>query len=310
MNQKTLVGLHIPKCAGTTLLDRVRDCLPGEMIYQNTSIINNLNNNRDEFLNLTDRNKLRFVFGHFIHEEMLKLLGHENIFLFTGLRDPVERVISQYKFELKMCGIQGRKAPNITDFLKGYGNYMCNFLITRFPSFCGNATSIEQKAINILQQFNLVYFSESFEYTTKPVYNLLAIKQNPEINSNLSETEIKHKIDINEEYLKYDISLYKQARELFFNKSNDEMSFLVKKTIESEVNMDVVRNFLYNAMFHEYHNWGRLDDVINQKLSRIEKLSSEHADKCDSTDQLHNYMAQINEISNELKYYLTNLNKK
>ena len=71
---RTLVGLHIPKCAGSTLLERVLSVLPRDEVYQNTSIIRNFFEGRPEFLEIKNKQKLRFVWGHSIQEEMLKLL--------------------------------------------------------------------------------------------------------------------------------------------------------------------------------------------------------------------------------------------
>jgi len=47
---RTFVGLHIPKCAGTSFLDMARDVLPAHQLFQNTSIIMNWNDGRPEFL--------------------------------------------------------------------------------------------------------------------------------------------------------------------------------------------------------------------------------------------------------------------
>ena len=56
---RTFVGLHIPKCAGTSFLDMARDVLPAHQLFQNTSIIMNWNDGRPEFLDINDYAALR-----------------------------------------------------------------------------------------------------------------------------------------------------------------------------------------------------------------------------------------------------------
>ena len=92
-----LFGLHVPKCGGTTVLMRAMSRLPYNQVYQCTHFVRNFHENRMEFAHLNDYEQLKLVFGHLLHEEMLKP-GAGPIRLFTGLREPRSRLRSHLIF--------------------------------------------------------------------------------------------------------------------------------------------------------------------------------------------------------------------
>ena len=143
----TLFFLHIPKCAGMTLTDALLERLPAGDVYQSTSMIRNIRENRPEFLNITNHLRLKAVVGHWLHEAMLPLLAKPLIFA-TSLRHPVERTKSQYQFDV---GLRGGNWPrqDTQKFLAANRNVMTNFLIRAYPSVdADNPSRVERcKAI-------------------------------------------------------------------------------------------------------------------------------------------------------------------
>jgi len=128
---RTFVGLHIPKCAGTSFLDMARDVLPAHQLFQNTSIIMNWNDGRPEFLDINDYAALRVVWGHSIHEQMLYRLNAP--ILFTGMREPVARLISEARYQVDLRERQGIPF-DVRAWLPKQRNPMTWFIINRFPT--------------------------------------------------------------------------------------------------------------------------------------------------------------------------------
>jgi hypothetical protein len=63
--------------------------------YSCTDIATNLRENRMEFMHLNDYSTLKLVFGHFLHEEMLKILPGP-VGIFVGLREPPARLKNRF----------------------------------------------------------------------------------------------------------------------------------------------------------------------------------------------------------------------
>jgi hypothetical protein len=69
-----LFFLHIPKCAGMSVLEVVKQVVPRNQLYQSTSMIVNWFENYPEFFEHSSFSKLRILFGHWLHEDMLKIV--------------------------------------------------------------------------------------------------------------------------------------------------------------------------------------------------------------------------------------------
>lgn len=113
------------------LLDRVP---PGE-IYQSTSLIRNYRENRPEFLQITNHQRLRAVVGHWLHEAMLPVLRKPILFA-SSIRHPVERIRSQYRFDMGMRGERWH-AESQEAFLERNRNVIVSFVNRAFPSITG-----------------------------------------------------------------------------------------------------------------------------------------------------------------------------
>ncbi|RLJ67603.1 hypothetical protein DFR35_0150 [Sulfurisoma sediminicola] len=270
-----IIGLHIPKCAGTTLLDRVAQKLPPDQIYQTTSLIRNYHEGRDEITQIRKPGRLRFVFGHTIHEEMLKLLG-PNIRAITGLREPTERFISDIKYQIRLRAKQGNSPLDIEQFISSTRNPMCWYLINRFPSLSGSGTPAD-RALRILKAFNYCYFTSNFEETSQAIFNVLEICPDP-INSNVAPKD-DLEIDLSKATLQWDIELYEKARAHFLSMDAHQALMAPKPEIvelaSSPLDLQKLRSFLYAGTFGEYTSWRKLDEIILEKIELINEISSE-----------------------------------
>lgn len=114
------------------LLDRIP---PGE-VYQSTSLVRNFRENRPEFPQITNPHRLRAVVGHWLHEAMLPVL-HKPILFASAVRHPVERIRSQYRFDMGLRGERWR-AESQEVFLDRNRNVIVNFVTRAFPTIAGH----------------------------------------------------------------------------------------------------------------------------------------------------------------------------
>lgn len=100
----TIAFLHIPKCAGSTMVSVINRMelrwwhVPsGLYIAEHDAFIGNyetsLRGNKDKVL----AGEYELLFGHFSARDLLRGIGHKTDIRFaTILRDPVERMVSEY----------------------------------------------------------------------------------------------------------------------------------------------------------------------------------------------------------------------
>ena len=135
-----LFFLHVPKCAGMSLTDALLDRLPAGQVYQSTSMIRNVRENRPEFLQILHHLTLKAVVGHWVHEAMLPVLQKPIVFA-SSLRDPVKRIRSQYRFDVTMRGGNwDKRDPQQT--LRENTNVIVNFVTRASASATSNRQSM------------------------------------------------------------------------------------------------------------------------------------------------------------------------
>jgi hypothetical protein len=90
--QQKLIFVHIPKTAGTTLTDYLLESVPAERVFHGRTMLDY--QQLDQFA-LEDYQLLKgHVFFHYIEQH----LSQDQYALLTVLRNPVERVISLYRY--------------------------------------------------------------------------------------------------------------------------------------------------------------------------------------------------------------------
>lgn len=278
------VGVHVPKCAGTTILKRVQSCLPEHQIYQNTSMHENFMLGRPEIMQMPRRDQLRFVWGHSIHEEMLKYFKSP-VFLFTGLREPKSRLESMYLYHVRMARSLKNEPVPLDRFLESTCDPICHFLIHRFPTFAGENGTAFERARKVIDVFDHVYFSENLEDAASIVFRRLDISPE-QVNHNQRPVEEKGKnIEVPEENIAQDLALYEYARGRFaavtdadeiFHRSND-LDALRKECLQGWPQEEKLATFLYGEAFKEYRDWGDYQNVVSTRMNQIRALSLEMA---------------------------------
>lgn len=278
------VGVHVPKCAGTTILKRVESCLPEHKIYQNTSMHENFMLGRPEIMQLPRRDQLKFVWGHSIHEEMLKYFKSP-VFLFTGLREPKARLESMYLYHLRMARSLGNEPLSLERFLGYTSDPICQFFIHRFPTFAGSEGSLFERARRVIDLFDHVYFSENLEAAADIVFRRLDISPE-QVNHNQRPADEKGKsIEIPEGNTAQDIKLYEYAQAKFggavdsdeVTRRSGELDAVRKERLQGWPQEERLAEFLYGEAFKEYRDWGDYQHVVSTRMNQMRALSLELA---------------------------------
>lgn len=257
MGKATLFGLHIPKCAGTSLLAAVRKHLSKDQIFQSTSLIENWRTGRPDFLEIKDYSKLVFVWGHWLHEEMLKFF--DKPVLFTGLRDPRDRIESEYFFDRRLRLAQGRKILSPEEWLRNRRDPMCQFIVSRFPTLSGKGTLFE-RARSVLECFNFVYFTNDLSGPARLILNHIGVDFEGVPGENV-RPDICERIYVEEGQIENDMLLYRWAKETFDCLSGIEESInnsRLESFLEGPLNIERLAEFHAKAAVEEYRNFNVL----------------------------------------------------
>ncbi len=273
---KTLIGLHIPKCAGTSFLDTIYAKLPATDFYQNTSIIRNWTNHSPEFLEIRDYKRLRLIWGHSIHEQMLHYFDHP--LLFTGLRNPVTRLESEVRYQIRLREIQGREPLDVEKYVRNRRDPMCWFIIHRFPTIAriAESDSAFRKASRVLSCFRFVFFAENFATSVGPVLSQLGIELTEERKANVSP-DSKMEISVDDSNIKCDQELYEWAVNRFQSggENSENLSDSLSSFMMSDPKTSVLREFLFRNQIGEYEDWGIQHEVLSERRRLLRNLVSE-----------------------------------
>ena len=174
LTSMTSVGLHLTKCAGTSLMSSIRRRLSEDEYVLISSYYENLLASRAQVWEIADFSRVLFVFGHYVHESLFKLLkpiAIWDIFLFTGVREPCSRAVSQY-YQLARVS---QSFPEIDDFVSNYGSSMCDEILRAFPSMVGDDKPKWLVAAEALTAFDYIYSTEDYSATIGPIYQSIGL---------------------------------------------------------------------------------------------------------------------------------------
>jgi len=178
MTQELVLGLHISKCAGTSLVSFLRRRMTEDQYYFCSGFPANYLASRLEFYDLVSPQRLRVIFGHYVHESMLRLYEDQAIWLFTGLREPHARAVSEYSHLCAVSISAGRSAPSVDHYLSVYRDSTCKQILRAFPSVARRFSHepIHLQAARALTLFDFVYSSDDFEKSSNTILGRLGIE--------------------------------------------------------------------------------------------------------------------------------------
>ena len=173
-----LFGLHIGKCAGTTFNTIAQSQLQPYEIYVNSSFVNNLDRHRLDIAEIPNiPGRLRFIFGHHLHESMLCLLPADRIFAFTAIRNPVSRFKSVYYQRARRHKNLDLPPPAPKLVAEAPTSSMCFAINEAFPSVSPKNLPASDRAIKVLGLFDFVYDSERTDTAIEVLCDELSIKK-------------------------------------------------------------------------------------------------------------------------------------
>ncbi len=94
MSNKTLIYMHIPKCGGTTLNNVLENNFDEDKRYYVNP--KNISSSKRQLGGIENKSSIRLLHGHLCYG-WHKLLPKKCMY-FTVIRDPIERVVSQYNY--------------------------------------------------------------------------------------------------------------------------------------------------------------------------------------------------------------------
>lgn len=191
--------LHIPKCAGSTTHEYFIKNFPRHKLYPYRMIT------KQNMPLITQQ----YTSGHFPLWFLLQNdRDYEKAFIFTVLREPVERAFSNYRFWRKT------DFPNLT-YDEVPKNLMCQMLASK-PDLQGE--ELLMSAIEGLHRMNAIIFVDNFENGLRKLFKLLNFRLPKKIKHfNITEpaTYDESIIDFMKKENYLDILLYEYACKTF-----------------------------------------------------------------------------------------------
>ena len=289
-----VIGLHITKCAGTTLANHVQSRMPPKAWYMCSAFRDMQMNSMVEFAERANFDAIRFVFGHFVHESLLSVFSGRDIFLFTGMRSPVDRAVSEYFQICKVREAANSPMPDADEFFAMRKNTMCVEILRAFPSLAGDVHgSLADKAIAICQMFDLIYDARTFLESTGPLLRLIGVSDEGIRSVNKRDTETANRLADVEKQIRERAPLhFEQDQKLFetvaprlgrmypFRESETERVSEYRKRWEEtfrsrQDGMPEFSRHLARHLVADYRNLGRMDELealIRRKERWLGKL--------------------------------------
>lgn len=199
--------LHIPKCAGTSFVEEIREKMPAELhlgLYEQAGP----EVRRATVLGLAPARArtLRVVFGHDVYDGVHTDLGRAGRYL-TVVRDPVERLLSQYNFNVDYWRGRSRRAGSLSDdpyhadgrlmsfeeWLESYPqvhNLMAGYISQSFMSYIPYGTLLTpdrlRRALSRLEGFYYIGLTDRFDLESQHLFRWIGLRGSRMVRRNVS----------------------------------------------------------------------------------------------------------------------------
>lgn len=281
MSKQTVIFLHIPKTAGTTIRDITRRQYSPKAIFSPKSSFTASIRKEQASLDIPRAEKLKLIQGHFgfgIHEHLAQHCTY-----FTLLRDPIERCISSYFYMRRTASHRHYKTINSryqtlekyikSGFIKKHSldNLQVRFLSGLRGEINQDALSreaLEYAKFNLVNNFLVVGIVEEFDQSLLLLQKKLGWKNI--FYSPVNRTE--NKTERNDLSLKT-FELIKQDNELDIELY--EYGFQIFKKLISNQSRDFDSQ-IKRFQQHNHNIFGRFSGYTASTFSRIRSKIYQH----------------------------------
>jgi Sulfotransferase family len=248
------VGLHIQKCAGTTLQTHIAECpRAGSWFWHTSADVNYRNSSLEiDVRNTPSQQTVQIIWGHEVFDYFLRFFVDRPIYLFTFLRHPAKRIVSWYKYEAR--GYEKSRGTLegfdlFGKFLVDKQNHMCHFIVNRFPHLDVSGSEIlHKRAISILEKFAFIGLQEDFQTGANNLLNFMGlplITGNVRKNVDDGNLDLEYNMDEIIANNSQDMALYEYVLERYLQSSIPDTSRVVNPIqYNLTPNFDNLQNFI------------------------------------------------------------------
>ena len=174
---RVLVGLHLAKTGGTSLHAHAKGCLPDRSQYYVCGVHEDAKRIMmgNPILSELDLEEITFAFGHNLLLEDALLFSEERLVMFTIIRDPFHRFVSQYKHYFRTRTDSGRPKTAL-EFLEDYPtNPTACRLEDLFGRLAPGKNLSKQRISNILKNIDLVLTTERLDESSPILFEIIGM---------------------------------------------------------------------------------------------------------------------------------------
>ncbi len=233
---KTVIFLHVPKAAGTTLCDIFLRQYKADNIHLLDGA--NFDQAQEDFKQLSPAEKaqIKILMGHMyfgLHEYLPSPATYV-----TMLRNPIDRVVSYFHFVQRIPShpdyeLIKEKSISIEDYCQMGTVNMCNgqtrFLANTQSSETYSRETLERAKSHLQQYFSVVGIQERFDESLLMLKDELAWKKMPFYYRRNTNRNSSYKQEISnstravlEKYNELDLELYEYVKNIFEQKLNQQ----------------------------------------------------------------------------------------
>ncbi len=224
--QPVYIGLHVQKCAGTSLQIHLEECSRSSLWFWHTSpdINHRYSALEIEERSLPARDLVKVIWGHEVFDHFMRFFPNRPVHLFTFLRHPARRLVSWYKYEARGYeqahgNLEG--FDFFSQYLKRRQDHMCRFILNRFSHLDDSGSEIlHQRAISVLGKFAFVGLQEDFQTGANKLMAFMDLPLFPEgmkRNVDNGKLDLDYNLDEIVAHNAHDFALYEYALARYLN---------------------------------------------------------------------------------------------
>jgi hypothetical protein len=240
------------------------------------------------------------VFGHYSNELLLRIFEYRQPFLFTGLREPLSRAVSEFGQAIATISGALPSSLDIESHLTTSSNGLCKEILRCFPSVAQNIKGpLWEQARAALSLFDFIYSTEAFDHDCKTILDLLEVPSQRVIRDNSLSEKVLRPEEIEaigsanskirteaKRYYADDLRLYEEISPYLGKKNFREAvagqawaldrDRFVANLPKAEVAWERLRALEIDYLTYEFYSLGRLemlDRWISSSRSHLDRIS-------------------------------------